>query len=208
MVCFVFSRFGLKIVEQNIGKYLILNNSFDSFVFFYCYSFSKQKRESLERCKFFFHSLRIDLIKCIHSGRREALDKSQRTDGESIATGSSTPSAGSSSSISSVGQETSNNNEHSLSTSHRLAVCPTISVSTASSNSNSSRSDLSPGVQSVHSPTSSQQPLALTTTNTRTNNNNNNFNHHPRKETFPINHIRPQQSMTTNNNNTGPYLKL
>ena len=83
-----------------------------------------------------------------------------------------------------------------MSTPHHLAVCPTISVSTTSSNSDSSRSDLSPGVQSAHSPTYSQQPLALTTTNTRinNNNNNNNFNHHPRKETFPINHIRQQQS--------------
>jgi hypothetical protein len=38
---------------------------------------------------------------------------------------------------------------------------------------------------------------------------NNNFNHHPRKETFPINHIRQLPPVTTNNNNTnGPYLKL
>jgi hypothetical protein len=131
-------------------------------------------------------------------GRRETLDKSQRTDGESTATGSSTPSAGSSSSISSVGQEATTNNEHSLSTSHNLAVCPIASISTT--NSNSSRSDLSPGIPPAHSPTYGQQPLALTTTNTRINNNDNDS--YPRKETFAINHIRQQQSVT------GPYVKF
>jgi hypothetical protein len=198
------SRFGLKIDEQNIGKlnwiFLLIKLSFSIY--------RKQKRETTERCKSFnFYYL---ILLYINSGRREALDKSQRADGESTATGSSTPSAGSSSSLSSVGQEVSTNTEHSLSVSHQLAVCPTISVSTTSNNSNSSRSDLSPGIQSAHSPTYSQQPLALTTTNPRinnNNNNNNNFNHHPRKETFPINHIRQHQSMTMNNN-TGPYLKL
>ncbi|CAF3501097.1 unnamed protein product [Rotaria socialis] len=169
--------------------------------------YRKQKREATERC------------------RREALDKSQRTDGESTATGSSTPGAGSSSSSSSVGQETSTINDHSLTTSQHLAVCPTALTSAASSNSNSSTSDLSPGIQSAQSPTYCQQPLALTTTNSRNNNNNNNnntntttnnninnnnnntLNHHSRKDTFPINHIRQQQSMATNNSN-GPYLKL
>ncbi len=207
MTLIFFSRFGLKIDEQNIGKlnwiFLLIKLSF----------YRKQKRETTERCKS-FNSILFLLVNLIllyiNSGRREALDKSQRTDGESTATGSSTPSAGSSSSLSSVGQEVSTNNEHSLSASHNLAVCPTISVSTTSSNSNSSRSDLSPGIQSAQSPTYTQQPLALTKTNTRINNNNNNnntFNHHPRKETFPINHIRQHQSMTMNNN-TGPYLKL
>ncbi|CAF1015023.1 unnamed protein product [Adineta steineri] len=149
--------------------------------------YRKKKREVTDRC------------------RREISDKSQRTDGESTATGSSTPSAGSSSSLGSVGQETATNNDHSSSTSHNLTVCPTALISTA--NSNSSRSDLSPGVQSAHSPTYGQQPLALTTTNTRINNNNNdnNFNSLPRKETFSINHIRQQQPPPPM---PGPFVKF
>ena len=188
---FIFFRVGL--VQKSSSKTSVRKSSplFRHWLLFFRFS-RKQKRETLERC------------------RREVLDKSQRTDGESNATGSSTPSAGSSSSISSVGQETSTNNEHSLSTPHHLVACPTISTSTTSSHSENSRSDSSPDGQSAHSPSYSQQPLALTTTNARSNNNTS-FNHHPRKETFPINHIRQQPSLTANNNNntsTGPYLKL
>jgi hypothetical protein len=148
----------------------------------------------------------------IYLARREALDKSQRTDGESTATGSSTPSANSSSSLSSVGQETANTNaDHSLSTSHHLVACPTI----PSNNSDSSPSDLSLGIQSAHSPNYSQQPLALTT-NGRSNNNNKSMsiNNNYRKETFPINHMRQNfissatSTTNNNNNNPAPYLKL
>jgi len=145
--------------------------------------YRKQKRETTER------------------SRREALDKSQRTDGESTATGSSTPSANSSSSLSSVGQEASTNVDHS-----HLVVCPTL----PSNNSDSSASDLSLGIQSAHSPNYSQQPLALTT-NGRLNNNNNksiSINNNFRKETFPINHMRQHLTSSTANNNTAPYIKL
>ncbi|CAF0774691.1 unnamed protein product [Rotaria sordida] len=157
--------------------------------------YRKQKREATERC------------------RREALDKSQRTDGESITTGSSTPSANSSSSLSSISQETSTNVDHSLSTSHHLVVCPTI----PSNNSDSSRSDISIGIQSTHSPNYSQQPLALTTNGRLNNHNSVTINNNYRKETFPINHIRQHvisgttaTTTTANNinNNTAPYLKL
>ncbi|CAF2370214.1 unnamed protein product [Rotaria sp. Silwood2] len=150
--------------------------------------YRKQKREATERC------------------RREALDKSQRTDGESIATGSSTPSANSSSSLSSIGQETSTNVDHSLPTSHNLVACPTI----PSNNSDSSRSDISLGTQSTHSPNYSQQPLALTTNGRLNNHNSVPINNNYRKETFPINHMRPHviSGTATNNNNTTPYLKL
>jgi len=50
--------------------------------------------------------------------------------------------------------------------------------------------------------------LALTTTNTRIQTNN--FNHHSRKETFPINHIRQQQQQQqqTETTNSAPYLKI
>lgn len=131
--------------------------------------------------------------------RREALDKSQRTDGESTATGSSTPSANSSSSLSSVGHETSVNTDH-------LTVCPTVASTT--SDNNNSPSDLSHGIQSVHSPDYNQQPLALTT-NGRTNDNKSlTINTNYRKETFPINHMKQHLISTTNNNNTAPYLKL
>lgn len=142
--------------------------------------------------------------------RREALEKSQRTDGESTATGSSTPSANSSSSSSSVGQESSSTPaaDQSLSTSHHLAVCPTL----PSNNSDSSTSDPSLINQSAHSPNYSQQPLALTTNGRSTTNNNNkslSMNNNYRKETFPINHIRQHLIPgTTNNNNLAPYLKL
>ncbi|CAF0995981.1 unnamed protein product [Rotaria magnacalcarata] len=149
--------------------------------------YRKQKREATERC------------------RREALDKSQRTDGESIATGSSTPSANSSSSLSSIGQETSTNVDHSLSTSNHLAVCPAI----PSNNSDSSRSDVSIGVQSAHSPTYSQQPLALTTNGRLNNPSSVSMNNGYRKETFPINHMRQHViSGASSNNNSAPYLKL
>ena len=142
--------------------------------------------------------------------RREALEKSQRTDGESTATGSSTPSANSSSSLSSVGQETSSTPaDQSLSTSHQSVVCPTI----PSNNSDTTTSDLSLVNQSAHSPNYSQQPLALTTNGRSTTSNNNNkslsMNNNYRKETFPINHIRQHLIPgTTNNNNLAPYLKL
>ncbi|CAF1551402.1 unnamed protein product, partial [Adineta ricciae] len=168
--------------------------------------YRKKKREATDRC------------------RRETLDKSQRTDGESIATGSSTPSANSSSSLSSVGHEPTANNDHSSSTSHNLVVgCSTTSISAA--NSTSSRSDLSPGISSAHSPTYAQQPLALTTSNTRLSNGSKNnhdddddddddgdddddddhtfANPSSRKETFPINHIRQQQQSPA-----GPYVKF
>ena len=171
--------------------------------------FRKQKREATDRGGHFEEFLN-EPMRIISLGRREALDKSQRTDGESTVTGSSTPSAGSSSSLSSVGQEVSSNNDHS---SQHLAVCPTALVSTASCHSNSSSSDSSSMNQSAQSPSFCQQPLALTTSNTRvgSNNNNNNFNHHSRKETFPINHLRQQQQpMTSPNTNSsnGPFLKL
>jgi hypothetical protein len=148
----------------------------------------------------------------IYLARREALDKSQRTDGESTVTGSSTPSANSSSSLSSVGQETATNNaENSLSTSHHLVACPTIPSNT----SDTSASDLSLGIQSEHSPNYSQQPLALTT-NGRSNNNNKSIsiNNNYRKETFPINPMRQHLTSATtatnnnDNNNSAPYLKM
>jgi hypothetical protein len=166
-------RFGSKIVEQNIeNKNAKQLNDVNS-LFFFSYT------------KWTYFIL----------GRREALDKSQRTDGESTATGSSTPSANSSSSLSSVSQETSTNVDHSLSTSHHSAVCSTI----PSNNSNSSRSDISPGIQSTHSPNYCPQPLALTT--------NGRLNNNYRKDMFSINHIA-QHLLTTSNNNIGPYIKL
>ncbi len=176
--------------------------------------YRKQKREATERCNKIFISIFILFYFAIYLARREALDKSQRTDGESTATGSSTPSAISSSSLSSVGQETTANADHSLSTSHHLVVCPTI----PSNNSDTSASDLSLGIQSAHSPNYSQQPLALTTNGRSNNNNNNNnnksisINNNYRKETFPINHMRQHMISATptnnNNNNIAPYLKL
>lgn len=140
-------------------------------------------------------------------GRREAHDKSQRTDGESTATGSSTPSANSSSSLSSVGQEAPTTNvDHSLSTSHHL-----VGGTIPSHNSDSSGSDVSLSIQPPHSPNYSQQPLALTT-NGRLNNNNNNksisINNNYRKETFPINPTRQHLMSSTTTNNSAPYLKL
>ena len=140
--------------------------------------FRKQKREANDR------------------GRRDALEKSHRTDGESTATGSSTPGAGSNSSMSSIGQEISSNNEHSLSTPHHLVACPNTSVSAASSHSNSPNSDSLSAIQPVSSPGYPQQPLALTTNNSR----NNNDNLYSRKETFPINHLR--QNGQTNSSTT------
>jgi hypothetical protein len=176
-------RFGLKIVEQNIEN-------------------KNEKQQTDVILSRFFYS--IYLNKRLYLGRREAHDKSQRTDGESTATGSSTPSANSSSSLSSVGQEAPANVDHS----HHLVGCPTI----PSHNSDSSGSDLSLGIQTEHSPNYSQQPLALTT-NGRLNNNNNksiSINNNYRKETFPINHMRQHMisTTTTNNNNSAPYIKL
>jgi hypothetical protein len=139
--------------------------------------------------------------------RREALDKSQRTDGESTVTGSSTPSANSSSSLSSVGQEAPTNVDHSLSTSHHLVACPTI----PSNNSDSSTSNLSLGIQAPHSPNYSQQPLALTTNERSNNNKSLSINNNYRKETFPINPMRQHLTSgttSTTNNNTAPYIKL
>lgn len=161
-------RSGSKIVEPNIGK--VARRTLlpiDSIWFF-----RKQKREANDR------------------GRRDALEKSHRTDGESTATGSSTPGAGSNSSMSSIGQEVSNNNEHSLSTPHHSVVCPNTSTSTASSHSNSPNSDSLSAIQPVSSPGYPQQPLALTMNNSRNNNINNSDNLYSRKETFPINHLR------------------
>lgn len=88
-----------------------------------------------------------------------------------------------------------------------------------SNNSDSSRSDVSVGVPSIHSPNYSQQPLALTTNgrlnnttnNNATNNNNNSIsiNNNFRKETFPINHMRQHMiSGAATNNSAAPYLKL
>ena len=140
------------------------------------------------------------LIRRISLARREALEKSQRTDGESTATGSTTPSANSSSSLSSVGHETSSTTaEQSLSTSHHSLVCPTLP---SNNTSESSTSDLSLANQSAHSPNYIQQPLALTT------NKSISMNTNYRKETFPINHIRQHLIPgTANNNSIAPYLK-
>jgi len=174
-------RFGLKIVEQNIEN-------------------KNEKQQTDVILSIFLYSTYFNRRLCL--GRREAHDKSQRTDGESTATGSSTPSANSSSSLSSVGQEAPANVDHS----HHLVGCPPI----PSHNSDSSGSDLSLGIQTEHSPNYSQQPLALTT-NGRLNNNNKSIsiNNNYRKETFPINHMRQHMiSTTTNNNNSAPYLKL
>lgn len=145
------------------------------------------------------HCCLVFIFHVFSAGRRETLDKSQRTDGESTATGSSTPSAGSSSSLSSVGPEPPTGHDHSSSASHNLAGCSTASISAA--NSTSSRSDLSPGPPSAHSPTYAQQPLALTTSNTRISSETN-FANPARKETFPINHTRQQPSLP------GPYVKF
>jgi hypothetical protein len=146
-------------------------------------------------------------IRCTNSGRRDALDKSQRTDGESTVTGSSTPSANSSSSLSSVGQDTGNHVDHSLSNSHNLAsTCPIITTGTSN---HSPPTDLSPGIQSDHSPNYSQQPLALTMNSRLNNNKSLSTNTHFHKETFPINPVRQHLMATSNSShNPGPYLKL
>lgn len=180
--------------------------------------FSKQKREANERSKCIDQHRNVSLSHhwCFLD-RRETMDKSQRTDGESTATGSSTPGAGSNSSMSSIGQEVTSNNDHSLSAPHHLVVCPNTSISTSSCHSNSPGSDSLSAIQPVSSPGYPQQPLALTMHNSRNNNDNNtstatNANLYPRKETFPINHLRQsaasaQGSSSTSNNTSGSYLK-
>lgn len=151
----------------------------------------------------------------IFLGRREALEKSQRTnDVEITVTGSSTPSANSSSSLNSVGQESSNHIDNSISSVHHL----TANCSTANS---SSRSDSSPSTPSEHSPNYSQQPLALTTNGRLNASKSLSSSTSTRKETFPINPHRQSlitsSSSTTattatsnshNNNNSGSYVKI
>jgi len=102
--------------------------------------------------------------------------------------------------LSSTGQETSTGNAD------HLTVCPTVASTTSD---RSSPSDLSHGLQSVHSPTDySQQPLALTTNERSNDNKSLSINTNYRKETFPINHMKQHLISSTNNNNTAPYLKL
>lgn len=181
------------------------------------FHFRKQKREASERCKTaktnlfsFFENAKTFCFSFYVEARREAIDKAQRTDGESTVTGSSTPSAVSSSSISSVGQEVSNTNEHSLSNPTNLLVSANPSVSVGSCHSDDSNSEASSPIEMGQSPNYVQQALSLTTNNTRIPSNSNDFSHHSRKETFPINHLRQQQINNNNNNSngTGSFLKI
>ena len=131
-------------------------------------------------------------------GRREAMDKSQRTDGESTATGSTTPSANSSSSLSSAGHEISANVDHTVTSSHHLVGCSTVT----NAGSNGPRSDSPPGRPPAHPSSYSQQPLALTGNSRLNNHKSIPISDNYRQETFPINSSKkPQQHLVSSSDN-------